>query len=429
MDVDYRTMNRISLIIFFLSTLYIGSLHAQELEVQIAKLTEEVSNSEEFREDLVDKLKELKLKKVQQDIQSYVLPELEAGEEVIHHSAMSLVYDEQHEQAKWVAHIILPDIIKGNVGRTNDFRVDPLVKTGSATEVDYFLKYLKEDSTFEYDGYGYDRGHLAPSADFRWSEKALSESYFYSNMSPQLPELNRRIWAELEGVIRGYIIARPKTELYIVTGPVLHDSLPPIQRSLNKVSIPEKYFKVIVDLHNQRGIGFILPNKTSFYPLVSYSVSIDEVEKLTGINFFPKLDDEVEEGIEEQHEPKEWLPTVENGDVAPLDPDKLPKLTYNSVQARFFADTGEKVKICGTVVSTKLTRNGHIFLNLDRKFPNQIFSVAIWKDYTTNFSYQPHVDLMEKCICVKGKIKFSYDTPTMEIKNEKAVSLFEEFDD
>ncbi|MEL6191430.1 MAG: DNA/RNA non-specific endonuclease [Bacteroidota bacterium] len=422
-------MNRIFLTISLFSILLMGALHAQELEVQIAKLTEEVSNSEEYREDLVDKLKELKLKKVQQDIQSYVLPELEAGEEVIHHTAMSLVYDEQHEQARWVAHIVLPDIIKGNVGRSNDFRVDPLVKTGSATEVDYFLKYLQEDSTFEYDGFGYDRGHLAPSADFRWSEKALSESYFYSNMSPQLPELNRGIWAELEGVLRGYIIANPTTELYIVTGPVLHDSLPPIQRSLNKVSIPEKYFKVIVDVHNQRGIGFILPNKTSFYPLVSYSVPIDEVEKLTGINFFPKLDEELEEEIEEQHEPEEWLPTVENGDVAPLNPDELPKLTYNTVQARFFADTGEKVKICGTVVSTRLTRNGHIFLNLDRKFPNQIFSVAIWKDYTTNFSYQPHIDLLEKCVCVKGKVRFSQDTPTMEIKNEKAVSLFEEFDD
>ncbi len=422
-------MNRIFLTISLLSTFLMGSLHAQELEVQIAKLTEEVSNSEEYREDLVDKLKELKLQKVQQDIQSYVLPELKEGEEVINHTAMSLVYEEQHEQAKWVAHIVLPDIIKGNVGRTNDFRIDPLVKTGSATEVDYFLKYLQEDSTFEYDGFGYDRGHLAPSADFRWSEKALSESYFYSNMSPQLPELNRGIWAELEGVLRGYIIANPTTELYVVTGPVLHDSLPPIQRGLNKVSIPEKYFKVVVDVNHQRGIGFILPNKTSFYPLVSYSVSIDEVEKLTGINFFPKLEDALEEGVEKQHEPEEWLPTVENGDVAPLDPDELPKLTYNSVQARFFADTGEKVKICGTVVSTKLTRNGHIFLNLDRKFPNQIFSVAIWKDYTTNFSYQPHIDLMEKCICVKGKIKFSYDTPTMEIKNEKALSLFEEFDD
>ncbi|MEM9935075.1 MAG: DNA/RNA non-specific endonuclease [Bacteroidota bacterium] len=418
------SMNRIAFSSTLTFLLIIGILPAQELEVQIAGLSEQISSSEEYREDLLAKLEELKLQKVQRDLQQYVLPELNSGETVIQHSAMSLVYDERHEQAKWVAHMVLPDIIKGNIGRTNDFRVDPKVTTGTATEVDYFLKYIQEDSTFEYDGYGYDRGHLAPSADFRWSETALSESYFYSNMSPQLPELNRGIWAELEGIMRGYIISHPETELYVVTGPVLHDSLPPIQRSLNKVSIPEKFFKVIVDVKNERGIGFILPNKKSFYPLVSYSASIDEVEALTGINFFPKLDQE----IEKQHHPEEWLPSVENGEVAPLDPEELPHLTYNTVQARFFADTGEKVTICGTVVSATLTRNGHIFLNLDKKFPNQIFSVAIWQEYTTNFSYQPHVDLLEKCICVKGKVKFSRDTPIMEIKHEKAVRLLGEYD-
>ena len=113
---------------------------------------------------------------------------------------MSLVYSEEHEQAKWVAHIISPDIITGNVSRTNDFRPDPHVSTGSTVEEDYFLKYLQPDSSYKYDGYGFDRGHLAPSADFRWSTTALSESYFYSNMSPQRPEFNRGTWAELEGL-------------------------------------------------------------------------------------------------------------------------------------------------------------------------------------------------------------------------------------
>src|SRR5690606_2430798 len=101
-------------------------------------------------------------------------------------------------QARWVAHIILPDIIDGQVTRSNDFRVDPMVRSGTAVEADYFLQSQKPDGTIEYDGFGYDRGHLAPSADFRWSESALSESYYYSNMSPQLAEFNRNGWAELE---------------------------------------------------------------------------------------------------------------------------------------------------------------------------------------------------------------------------------------
>ena len=133
-----------------------------------------------------------------QEIKNILLPELKPGEDLIEHSALFLVYDEQHEQSKWVAHKISQNISEGSVGRTNDFREDTLIKTGSASEKDYFTKSLNEQGKYSYNGYGFDRGHLAPSADFRWSKTALSESYFYSNMSPQLPEFNRKGWAKLE---------------------------------------------------------------------------------------------------------------------------------------------------------------------------------------------------------------------------------------
>ena len=114
---------------------------------------------------------------IQQDITSFGIPQLEDGETLIVHSCLALVYSEKHEQAKWVAHAITPDIITGRGFRSNDFRPDPKVATGTAVEEDYFLKSPKGNGEFDYDGFGYDRGHLAPSADFRWSEKALSESY------------------------------------------------------------------------------------------------------------------------------------------------------------------------------------------------------------------------------------------------------------
>ena len=117
---------------------------------------------------------------------------------------MILGYNENHEQAQWVSHIVLPDVEKGNVSRTNNFRKDELVTSGTASKADYWYS-------------GYDRGHLAPSADFRWSKTALSESYFYSNMAPQLPELNREKWAELENAIREYVIEN-KIQVYVVTG-------------------------------------------------------------------------------------------------------------------------------------------------------------------------------------------------------------------
>lgn len=118
-------------------------------------------------------LEDLQLDEIQKELRTTFLPKIDTTEELIAHKAMFLVYDENHEQAKWVLHKISTNILEGKVARTNDFRIDPLVKSGSAEEKDYFLKTKKENGKYDYDGYGYDRGHLAPSADFRWSQKAL----------------------------------------------------------------------------------------------------------------------------------------------------------------------------------------------------------------------------------------------------------------
>lgn len=395
----------------------------QPLEAQIEALEGELHALKQREAQLQQELETLKLQKLRTDLRTYGLPALRAGEELIEHTAFFLVYDEAHEQARWVAHIISPEVLKGNVSRTNDFRPDPKISTGSAVEADYFLKYLQPDSTYEYDGFGYDRGHLAPSADFRWSQQALSESYFYSNMSPQRPELNRGKWAELEGMLRQYLQRSPHTQLYVVTGPVLHDSLPRIERSLNGLSIPQQYFKVVLDLNQQRAIGFILPNEACELPIESYAVTVDSVEALTGIDFFPALPDEQESQLESQTDSRLWLPDEQQEDVRPLDPESLPKNCFNTLTARSLAGTGYEVGICGTVVSTRLTRNGHVFINLDKKFPNQIFTVVIWKDNLLNFSYQPHIELQGRKICVEGTIRLSQGTPSMDIQHEKAITF------
>ena len=202
------------------------ALGAQPLEQELQRIQSQLDQLEEQRQALLLELEDIKLRRVQRDLLAMGLP----GEDYIMHSAMALSYAEPFEQARWVAHIILPDVLEGTVGRTNDFRPDPKVATGTAVEADYFLKYLQADSTYEYDGFGYDRGHLAPSADFRWSERALSESYFYSNMSPQVAALNRERWAELEAVIRGYLNGKSPRQLYVVTGPVLEEGLAVIER-------------------------------------------------------------------------------------------------------------------------------------------------------------------------------------------------------
>ncbi|MEM1218629.1 MAG: DNA/RNA non-specific endonuclease, partial [Bacteroidota bacterium] len=232
-------------------------LFAQVSPSQLDALNQSYEKLKEREKALLAEIEEVKLDLLRQDLHRNGLPAIQAGEKIIHHSALSLVYDESHEQAKWVAHIITKDIRTGKEARSNDFREDPKVVTGSAVEEDYFLKFLQADNSYTYDGYGYDRGHLAPSADFRWSAKALSESYFYSNMSPQAPEFNRGKWAELEGFIRSYLYRNTETQLYVVTGPVLREDLPKVSRSVNGVSLPKLYFKAVVDLKNERAIGFI----------------------------------------------------------------------------------------------------------------------------------------------------------------------------
>lgn len=399
-----------------------------DLERQLRAKQDSVERLQKQIADLQTGMEDLKLAKVREDLRRVGLPRLQAGEEVVEHLAMMLVYSEQHEQAKWVAHIITPDVRFGREGRTNDFRPDPAVKTGSAVEADYFIKTPKPDGGYKYDGFGYDRGHLAPSADFRWSNRALSESYFYSNMSPQLADFNRDSWAKLEDMMRAYIYRYPTTQLYVVTGPVLRDNLPKIPRAVNKVSIPEEYFKLAVDLEHRRAIAFVMPNKKADYPHASYARSIDEVEALTGIDFFADLPDDLEAILEAQKDPTLFLPPSEQEDAAPIEPADLPKNCYNTIQAKEFAQVGSKQKftVCGTVVSTKLSSKGNIFLNLDKKFPNQIFSITIFKDKTMNFDYNPEEFLMGKKICVKGVITDFNGVASMVIENGKAIEILED---
>ena len=396
----------------------------QSVDDKINQLKQEVEALENKKAEKQEQLNGLKLEKVREDIQKVGLPKVLDGEEVINHLAMSLVYSEKHEQAKWVAHIITTDIIDGKVKRSNNFRKDPLIKTESASQKDYFLKYKDEKTgKYKYDGFGYDRGHLAPSADFRWSKKALSESYFYSNMSPQVADFNRKKWADLEGLLRGYIHDHTNTQLYVVTGPLLNDSLPVIERSINKVSIPKYYYKVVLDLTNKKAIAFIMPNKDVKYPISSFAMSINEAEEATGIDFFYQLPDSLEEALESQNNVIDWVPEKQKGDVKPISQPTLKPGVYNTVQAKRHMGSGKKITVAGTAVSGRKTTNGHLFFNLDKNYPNQIFTVVIWKKNISNFSYDPLKEWEGREIYLTGKIADFDGVPTMIIEKENAVEV------
>ena len=214
-----------------------------------------------------------------------------SGEQIIDHFGYSLSYNEEHEQASWVFYELTDKEVSGLVKRKDQFRKNPDVRTGSA-------------SLSDYKGSGYDRGHLAPAADMRWSSTAMSESFFMSNMSPQVPSFNRGIWKKLEAKVRKW--ALDNESIYVVTGGVLRGSLNKIGD--NGVSVPKFYYKVILDNKEPdiKGIGFVIPNEKGNKLLYEYSISIDEVEKITGIDFFYLLPDIIEHKIEKELDINKW---------------------------------------------------------------------------------------------------------------------------
>ena len=216
-------------------------------------------------------------------IQHLEFPAIKQTDVIIRHLGYTLSYNEKHEQANWVAYELTAAKTRKTVNRSNDFKPDNAVKTGSTTNEDY-------------QGSGYDRGHLAPAADMEWSEQAMEESFYYSNMSPQVPGFNRGIWKKLEEQVRQWAI--DNQDIYVVTGPVLENNLSTI--GPDKVSVPRYYYKVILDYTEPelKGIGFILPNASSTLALQNFAVTIDSVEHLTGINFFPALPNKQEQAIE-----------------------------------------------------------------------------------------------------------------------------------
>ena len=413
---------KLILLFFVIGGFCFGQIETPEIN----EIQRKISALEESKEILKTELEAARLNWIQHQIKKIGIPSTDKTEEVIDHLAFSLSYNEQHEQANWVMHVILPAISDGNATRSNDFRQDPLVTTGTSLEQDYFLKEEKPDGKYKYDGFGYDRGHLAPSADFRWSEQALSESYFYSNMSPQIGDFNRLKWAELENWMREYV-TKNNTSLVIVTAPILSDGLAKIERGVNKVSIPKSFVKVALDIENNRGIGFILPHEKIEPPLEYFAVSIDSIESTMGYDLFSNLNDSIENKIEAETPYLEWLPESQKDDILAIPLTNLPKGAVNTQRVNGIMNDGRKHIVCGNVVSTKKHKKGHVFINLDKKFPNQVFSLSIFESNIKNFDYEPEIYLINKQVCFKGEIGEYGNTPNMILEHSKQIKLLEEY--
>jgi endonuclease G len=213
------------------------------------------------------------------------------NEQVIHHTAYSLSYLEEHEQSEWIAYRLTKELLKiPNVQRAKEYRSDPNISTGSAVHSDYTRS-------------GYTRGHLAPAGDMAHDRTTMQESFFMSNISPQKRAFNNGIWKELEETIRDW--AFDYGELIIITGPLLDKPVKKIGK--NRVSVPHAFYKIIYAEDQEKMIGFIIPNQLSEKPLSEYTVTVDSIESLTKIDFFINyLNDDFEETLESRSNLSKW---------------------------------------------------------------------------------------------------------------------------
>ncbi len=204
-----------------------------------------------------------------------------------------LSYREDKEQPEWVAYTLgRKELNLPKSKRPKDFHYDPDIRTKSAVDNDYR-------------GSGYSRGHMVPAADMSWNQDYLHKTFLFSNICPQEIPFNGGVWRELEECTRDW--ARKFYRLHIVSGPVFERGAREIGR--NRVDVPKGFFKVILDLEEpeQKAIAFYIPHEVQTAELSTFAVSIDEVEEMTGLDFFADLlTDQKETRLESNYNIASW---------------------------------------------------------------------------------------------------------------------------
>lgn len=212
------------------------------------------------------------------------IPQKGPNEKIIQHAGYATSYNHQHHQPNWVAYELFGKRLIAVTERNNRFTQDPLIKPPTCLSADYTKS-------------GYDRGHLVPAADMLWDEDAMRESFYMSNISPQVPGFNRGIWKALEEKVRSW--ARSGSHLFICAGPLLGDTLKRHIGVRNAVTVPDYFFKAIIDTVGvDRGIAYIIPNQSSKSSLSTFAVTIDHLEAVISRDLFPSLEDDIEMKVE-----------------------------------------------------------------------------------------------------------------------------------
>lgn len=223
------------------------------------------------------------------------MPAVTSNDVVINHTGYVLSYNTTTNCPNWVAWELTRDEAKAYRDRYDDFQPDPDVAAPSQV------------TTRDYSGSGYTRGHMCPAADMRWSDEAQRECFYMSNMCPQLEYLNTESWEELEKACRQW--AKREGSVYIVCGPVFDPKAKArtIGRE-HKVRVPDGFFKAVLSLRpgHEKAIGFYYAHNEREQTIEATAMSVDDLERVTGYDFFDHIDPQLEGRIEAHYNLNDW---------------------------------------------------------------------------------------------------------------------------
>lgn len=210
-------------------------------------------------------------------------------QEMVEYTGFTVSFNADLHIPNYVVYELTRSEVQGEEPRSNKFLCDERVK-GCPTTTDYT-------------GSGYDRGHMAPAADMKWNKKAMNESFYLTNICPQNHSLNAGGWKRLEEKVRAW--ADRDSAIIVISGPLLDG---PVSRLASGVAVPTGFFKVVLAPFASpvRAIAFVYKNEGGQKKVELQATSVDEVEQLTGFDFFSSLPDDIETEIEKSSNYNEW---------------------------------------------------------------------------------------------------------------------------
>lgn len=219
-------------------------------------------------------------------------PAVKDQSHILRHYAYTLSYNEDMRIPEWVAWELESDEVDGHYPREDSFNPDPDWKGAQADNRDYTRS-------------GYTRGHMAPAGDMKFSQEAMRESFYMTNVCPQLSTVNAGNWNSLEEKCRR--LAHKYGAVKIVCGPIVSSDHPKTI-GWNDVVVPDAFFKVLLVEYRGKwhGVGFIFPHDESNERYETLAMTIDDVEKATGLDFFPSLPDDIENAVESAYDWTFW---------------------------------------------------------------------------------------------------------------------------